>query len=74
MGIMLSRWWFVFRGGQPLLPEEDSEDRSSGTSTPEVNGCGGATNGYLLLSSQAPILDGGSPIQKLPQDLLLKYV
>lgn len=26
-------------------------------------------NGFL---PQAPILDGGSPIQKLPQDLILK--
>lgn len=67
---MLSRWWFALRGRQPL-PEEDSDEDSSGDeSSPES--CGSGTNGYLLLSPQAPILGGGSPIQKLPQDLLLK--
>ncbi len=65
----------MFRGRQPL-PREDSEERSSSSSESslEASSCGSATNGYALLPSQAPILDGGSPVQKLPQDLLLKYV
>ena len=53
------------------MPDTDSEDTSSSSnrSSPET----ACSNGYMLLPQTQPaILEGGLPIQKLPQDLLLR--
>lgn len=68
MGLMLSRWWLVRRrqGLQYVECSTEDSDTHSLQSSSSHEG-----NGYLV--PQAPfILDGGSPIQKLPQDLILK--
>ena len=68
MGLMLSRLWLV-RRRQGIQYVECSTEDSETLSLQSNNGHEG--NGFVV--SQTPfILDGGSPIQKLPQDLILK--
>ena len=72
MGLLLSRLWFLSRRRALLDTESQSSSEPSSsisTSVSDIDSAGSSANGFVL---QAPILDGGSPIQKLPQDLILK--
>jgi len=65
---MLSRLWLAHRRRGVQYVECNTEE----TETLSLkSNLGAEDNGFLAL--QVPvILDGGSPVQKLPQDLILK--
>lgn len=70
MGLMLSRLWLLRRG---TLADRSSQESQCLVGSCEEEGAeeeciSSSTNGFSL---QVPS-EGGSPIQKLPQDLFLK--
>lgn len=67
---MLSRLWLAHRRRGVQYVECNTEDTET-LSLKSILSAEPEDNGFLAL--QVPvILDGGSPVQKLPQDLILK--
>lgn len=68
MGLMLSRLWIAHRRRGVQYIECNTEEAETLSLKSNLSA---EETGFLV--SQVPIiLDGGSPVQKLPQDLILK--
>lgn len=78
MGLVLTRLWTVWLARtRRRLPSRSSSERSlaSNCSRDALEESTSIDNDSIPLQSrELPILDGGSPINTLPQDLLLRYV
>ena len=75
MGLTLNRLWLA-RTRRRIPSRSSSEATASTTASRDDAADGSSVDGdcFSLQERELPILDGGCPISKLPQDLLLRYV
>ena len=74
MGLTLNRLWFA-RTRRRIPSRSSSEDTLSTNASQDgvQDGTALENESFPMQERELPILDGGCPIARLPQDLLLRY-